>query len=275
MSRQRESHDGDGFVPAGIDPTIPTPARIYDWHLGGTYNYAADREAGARVEKAVPDVKVGAWENRRFLQRVVRFLVGAGIRQFIDIGAGLPTQGNVHEVAREEAPDARVVYVDNDPIVLAHATALLNANDTVTVIQADLRRPQEILDHPELRRLIDFTEPVAILLVAVLHGVTDEEDPAGILRTLREAMAPGSHLALTHTTSDGPDPDAVAQVGRIFEQAAAPVIYRSRAQISALFDGFDLVEPGLVRGWQWRPDGNQERTALMYAGVGRKTAQLI
>jgi SAM-dependent methyltransferase len=275
MSRQRESRGGDVVVPAGIDPTIPTPARVYDWFLGGTYNYAADREAGARVEQALPYVKVSAWENRRFLQRVVRFLVGEGIRQFIDIGAGLPTQGSVHEIAREEAPDVRVVYVDNDPIVLAHATALLNANDTVTVVQADLRRPQEILDHPELRRLIDFTEPVAILLVAVLHGVTDEEDPAGILRTLREAMAPGSYLAISHGTTDGPDPEAMAQVVRIFEQATTPAVHRSREQISAFFDGFNLVEPGLVRPWQWRPDGNQERTSLIYSGVGCKTAQLI
>jgi hypothetical protein len=275
MSRQRESRDGDVVVPAGIDPTIPTPARVYDWILGGTYNYAADREAGARVEQAFPDIRVGAWENRRFLQRAVRFLVGEGIRQFIDIGTGLPTQGNVHEVAREEAPDARVVYVDNDPIVLAHATALLTAGDTITVIQGDLRHPQEILDHPELRRLIDFTEPVAILIVAVLHCVTDEDDPAGILRTLHQAMAPGSYLALSHGTTDGTDPKAVAQIVRIFEQTTTPAVYRSREQIRAFFDGFDLVEPGLVRPWQWHTDGDQEGTFNLYAGVGHKTAQLI
>jgi hypothetical protein len=276
MSQQHRSGAGEGLSgPAVIDPTMPAPARVYDWFLGGRSNYAADREAGARVELAFPDVKVGAWENRRFLQRVVRFLVGEGIRQFIDIGPGLPTQGGVHEIAQAMAPESRVTYVDNDPIVVAHARAQLSANDTITVIQADLRRPQEILHHPELHRLIDFTEPVAVLLVAILHGVTDEEDPAGILRTLREAMAPGSHLAISHLTTDGPDPEAMARVVRIFEQATTPAVHRSREQISAFFDGFDLVEPGLVRPWQWRPDGNQERTALIYAGVGRKTAQLI
>jgi O-methyltransferase involved in polyketide biosynthesis len=273
MAHQHESPYGEEvWVPASrIDETKPAPARIYDWLLGGKNNYAADREAGARIEETMPYIKDTAWENRRFLQRAVRFLVGEGIRQFIDIGAGLPTQGQVHEIVQHEVSDARVVYVDNDPIVLTHAGLLLTAGDPVTVIQGDLRRPQEILDHPELNRLIDLTKPVAVLLLAVLHFITDEEDPEGILRTLREAMAPGSYLALSHVTTDGPDPEALAQALGHWKRATASGVWRSSEHIRSFFDGFDLVEPGFVRPWQWRPDGNQERTASIYGGVGRKT----
>jgi len=188
--------------PFGIDVTVPTTARIYDYWLGGQDNFAADRVAALAITEVAPEARLMAVENRGFLRRAVRFLAAeAGITQFLDIGTGLPTQGNVHQVAQEVNAGARVVYVDNDPMVLAHSRALKTGGSTV-VIQADLREPRTILDHASTRKLIDFTQPLAVLLVAVLHFISDDDDPAAIVATIRETLPPGSYLVISHVTGD-------------------------------------------------------------------------
>jgi SAM-dependent methyltransferase len=256
-----------------FDASVPSPARMYDYFLGGKDNFPADRAAGETVKAALGEVMSHdiVWENRRFLQRSVRYLSELGIDQFIDIGTGLPTQGNVHEVAQQIIPDARVVYVDNDPIVLTHGRALLATNDTTTVITADMRDPEVILAHPELRALIDFSRPVAVLFVAVFHFIRDAENPAGILRHFRDHLAPGSYLSLSHLTSDGPPPEEVAQVVDVYMDATSPIVFRPRADIEALFDGFDLIEPGLVHPWTWRPElgADSPQTDWLSAGVAK------
>src|SRR5258707_2823988 len=186
--------------PVDIRGDRPTPARMYDYFLGGKDNFEVDREAAKKVDAALGRTMTHdiVWENRRFLQRATRWLADSGVDQFLDVGTGLPTQGNVHEIAQHVNPDARVVYVDNDPIVLAHGRALLATNQTTTVITADVRSPREILDHPGTRALIDFSRPVALLVIALMHFITDEDDPAGLLATLVDGLAPGSYLALSH-----------------------------------------------------------------------------
>jgi len=192
-----------GFAAAEIDTSKPHPARMYNAYLGGNDNYPADRAAVRQIVRDFPEVPAIALANRAFLQRAVRFLAAeAGIRQFIDIGTGIPSAGNVHEVAGRAAPDARVVYVDNDPIVHVHANALLTGSGTTGIVLADLRDPAAIVAHPQLRELIDFSRPVALLLVAILHFIRDEEDPAEIVATLRDALPAGSYLALSHGTLD-------------------------------------------------------------------------
>ncbi len=264
-------HDHPG-LPARIDTGTANPARIYDVLLDGKDNFPADRAAAHAILNAAPQARQGANQNRAFLQRAVRFLAGeAGIGQFLDIGTGLPTRGNVHQVAHAVAADAHVAYVDHDPVVHAHADALLADNTTTIAILADLREPDTILDNPQVRRLLDFTQPVAVLLVAVVHFINDEEDPAGIIATLRDAIAPGSYLVLSHATADF-HPDQAAKVTRIYRQASAPLVPRSRSQIQRLFDGFDLVEPGLVQPAAWRPNPSGPAgpgAGGCYAGVGR------
>jgi len=265
------SHQRPGS-PTGIDTTTASPARIYDALLGGKDHYSVDRAAADAILSAAPQARQGARENRAFLQRAVRYLAAeAGIRQFLDIGTGLPTRGNVHEIAHQVAPDARVVYVDNDPMVHTHANALLanNSPNTVAVL-ADLRQPEMILANPQVRRLLDLTRPVGVLLVAVLHFINDEEDPAGIVARLRDAMAPGSFLVVSHATGDF-HPQAGAKVTRVYQQASAPLALRSRGQFEWLFDGFDLVEPGLVQPATWRPDPGPVSPSAggFYSGVGR------
>jgi SAM-dependent methyltransferase len=262
-------------APAEIDPSVPNGARIYDYMLGGKDHFASDQAAAEAMIAANPGAPGTARANRAFLGRAVRFLAEeAGIRQFLDLGTGLPTQHNVHEVAQAVSPDARVVYVDYDPVVVVHGRALLATTGAVTVVEGDLRRPDEILAHPETRRLIDFDQPVAVLLVAILHFIPDEEDPAGIVARLRDAMAPGSHLVVSHTANESPaEVMAAAQQG--FRLAGAPLTPRTRAQIEGLFDGFELVEPGLVEVSQWRPETPQTATAgkspwTIVGGVGRK-----
>jgi len=262
---------GDDQVP--FDIARPSPARIYDYFLGGKDHFAVDRQAAERVIAAMGEAagRAGAWENRRFLQRAVRLLVEAGIDQFIDLGTGLPTQGNVHEIAQEVNPDARVVYVDNDPIVLAHGRALLARNQSTTVITADIRDPDSILGHPRLNALIDFSRPVAVMLVAVLHFIRDADDPAGIVKRFRDVMAPGSYLTLTHASTDGLPLEDLTQIVKVYDKATSPAVFRSREQIKSLFDGTQLIEPGLVHPWQWQPQYGpvSPRTSMLYGGVGR------
>jgi len=254
----------------GIDITKPHAARVYDWALGGKDHYAADREYGEQVIAAAPDYPRLARANRGFLERAVRLVAGSGVRQFIDLGTGIPTSPSVHEVATAVDPSARVLYVDNDPIVSVHNDALLATVENVRSIQADIRQPDEILAHPALRALIDFTEPVAVLLVAVFHVIPDSADPAGIVARFTEFMSPGSYLVLSQLTSDS-DPAAVAASKAATDNTPIPLAFRSREEILAFFDGFDLVEPGLVSVREWRPVAEAQPTGLIVlGGVGRK-----
>jgi SAM-dependent methyltransferase len=253
-----------------LDTSRPHPARMYDYFLGGKDNFPADREAGDEVLAAWPEVREGVLENRAFLRRVVSFLAGeAGIRQFLDIGTGIPTQGNVHEVAHAAAPDARVVYVDNDPIVHVHANALL-AGDTTSIILADLREPETILGHPKVREALDLSKPFALLLIAILHFITDEEDPQGIVARFRQALSPGSYLAISHVTADF-SPEATTRAARVYDRAATRLVPRGGPEIARFFDGLELVEPGLVPIQHWRPEGQPAQLrGGMYGAVGRK-----
>lgn len=256
-----------------INTWVAHPARIYDYLLGGKDNFHADRETAELALAATPSVREMARQNRAFLQRAVRFLAGqAGIRQFLDLGTGLPTQGNVHEIAQAIAPGTRVVYADNDPIVVAHGRALLDAPRT-TVILGDLREPEAILEHREVVKLIDFDRPLAILLVAVLHFIQDRDDPDGIVKALRNAVAPGSYLVISHGTTDMEyaQPEVAAQVVRAYQQSAAPITLRPRDEIEAFFGDFALVDPGLEQIHRWRPDGPVAAVSGgIYGGVGRK-----
>jgi hypothetical protein len=263
-----------------INTGVPNPARIYDYLLGGKDNFPADREVAEQLLAIAPVARDVAEDNRAFLRRAVRFLTReAGIRQFMDLGSGLPTQGNVHEIAQAIIPDARVVYVDNDAMVVTHGRALLAADNTV-VIQADLREPDDILGHPEVRELIDFNEPIALLLTAILHFIPDEEDPLGIVARFRDALPSGSYLAISHGTRDVParpdmSADEMADMGerveRLYQLTTASLVTRTRAQVERFFDGLELVDPGLVEIQRWRPD---ERGSTLpggfYGGVGRK-----
>lgn len=261
-------------APPGTDPRIPNMARMYDYALGGKDNYAADREAVQKLFSFSPENRDVPRANRRFLGRAVRFAAGQGVRQFVDLGTGLPSQGHVHEVVGEVDPGAHVVYVDNDPVVVNYGRALLSGSDSVTVVEADVRDPDSILANPDVTRLIDFSQPVAVLFVAVLHGIPDEADPAGIVRAVGDRMSAGGYLILSHLTSEGHPAELVAQKEAIFARSNAPVCYRSRDQILHMFDGFDLVEPGLTAVTQWRGDALDEKLDAAgqwwLGGVGRK-----
>lgn len=262
-------------VPAGVDPHKASVARIYDAMLGGEHNYAIDREALAAFTAIDPQVRALARANRAFLGRAVRFLAASGVRQFLDLGSGIPTQGNVHEVAQAAAPGSRVVYVDNDPVAVAHSTALLEGNPDAAVVSADIRKPAEVLASPQVRELIDFDRPVGVLMITIMHFITHDEDPAGLVAAYREGLPAGSWLAMSHAT-DQDRPDTAAAVGRLYRsRATSPVTARSHDEIAGLFSGFDLVDPGLVYVPLWRPDPGEELPEKpsefwVYAGVGRK-----
>src|SRR5579875_1235637 len=235
-------NDGEP-VPPGVDPAVPSPARLYDYYLGGTHNYPADREAAERIRAVGPELTDGAWANRGFHQRAARWIAERGVRQFIDIGSGLPTVGNTHEVVQKIIPDARVVYVDNDPVVLAHATELLAGNPTATLILADLRDPDAILGNRELRELIDFTQPAGLLMTAVVNFVPDASDPWGLVRRYMDALAPGSYLALSHWTNEKVPPGSVQRVEEVYSRSTQPICFRSKAEIARFFDGLEIVPP--------------------------------
>ncbi|MFJ2031754.1 SAM-dependent methyltransferase [Streptosporangium sp. NPDC087985] len=262
-------------APEGIEVGKPSIARVYDFMLGGKDNFASDRKVAEMALQIAPDAPEAARANREFLRRVVHHLAAeAGIRQFVDIGSGLPTQGNVHEIAQEVDPEARVVYVDNDPIVLVHGRALLAKNDTTTVVQADIRRPQEIVDHPDLRRLVDFSQPVALLLFSILHHLNDDEDPEGIAAGLRDVLAPGSYVAVSHFHNPGAArPEAAEQAAsaeKLFNENLGTGRWRTREEILAYFGTFEVLEPGLVPLAEWRPDSDDhaERGITYYTYVG-------
>jgi hypothetical protein len=271
--------DDEPRLPHTVNPFVPNVARVWNVQLGGKDNFAVDRAAARALNEAcaragAPGGDAVAVENRGFIGRAVRYLAGeAGIDQFLDIGSGLPSQGNVHEVARKMNPAARTVYVDNDPLVLNHGQALLAADDTSIIINRDMYDPGSILDDPDLRAMIDLDRPVAVLIVAMLHLMPDAARPDAIVARIRDALAPGSYLALTHTTSKH-RPEAAAALAEEFTRLGinTPMVPRSAEQISRFFAGFKLVEPGLVSPAEWRPDlapAPGPDTRWMLAGVGR------
>lgn len=261
---------------AGLDFSTPNVARMYDYYLGGKDNFAADRACAEKVLSNYPELRTVVRENRAFLSRAVRFLAEhAGICQFLDIGAGLPTMENVHEVAQAVVPHARIVYVDYDPVVCSHARALLAKAETVTAVQADLREPDTILKDPETQRLIDFSQPVAVLLVAILHFVPDDDDPYQIVGRLRDATVPGSHLVLSHAGSEDL-PTRAREAAVEYNRATAQIWFRTRDEVLRFFEGFDLVDPGLVGVHAWRnPRRNnaeisKQLTSAGFVGVARR-----
>jgi S-adenosyl methyltransferase len=258
-----------------FDTSVAHIARVYDYWLGGKDNFAADRVAGDEALQAYPDLVSSVRANRAFLARGVRYLAAeAGIRQFLDIGTGIPTASNTHEVAQSVAPQSRVVYVDNDPIVLAHARALLvsGPSGATDYLDADLRDTAHVLDYARGR--LDFSRPVGVMLVAVLHLVGPEDDPYRVVRRLMGAVPPGSYLLLSHVASDI-EPEKMAEMGkRLNRLLAQKGTYRSQPEVAAFFDGLDIVEPGVVPVPKWRPDSEVEaaRRAAMWGGIGRKPA---
>jgi len=263
------------WTPPKIDLSKPSPARMYDYYLAGKDNYEVDRVAVEQMYEVIPELFQTARENRAFLGRAVRYLASLGIRQFIDLGTGLPTQGNVHEIAQRVMPDSRVVYVDNDPIVATHGRALLAENGTTTVVEHDIRDPEGILGHPDLRNLIDLSEPVGVLFVAVLHFIPDAQDPAGIIARFRAEMAPGSHLVIAQGTRAAGGP-AVNKMTDTYDGATETVTLRDPERIERFFDGFDLVEPGAVHvpGWhpELEPHPESNPTRWHFGGIGRRPA---
>jgi SAM-dependent methyltransferase len=262
----------------GFDPTVPNWARLYDFWLGGKDNFAADREAARAALEIAPELVMICQEGRRFLNRVVRFLAAAGIRQFIDIGCGLPTQGNVHEIARDAAPGSRIVYVDNDPVVVVHAEALLADDDQTVVVEGDARVPREILDHPRLRQTIDLDQPVAVLLLSMMAAIPDDGLIRALVAELRDGIAPGSYIAISHAISD-PCPGTTSLLAGLFKEKGMTGTrsrgqLRARADIEPLFDGLELVEPGLVHTPDWRSQPGEERLSpdkvWVIGGVGYK-----
>jgi SAM-dependent methyltransferase len=266
------------WAPRGIDVSVPSVARIHDYYLGGSHNFAVDREAARKAMEFMPGLPALTKADRAFLRRAVRFAAAEGVTQFLDVGAGIVTAGAVHETARAVAPGARVVYVDHDPVAVAHTQAVLRDDPHAGVLAADLRKPGEILAAPEVRAVIDLNRPVALLLVAILHFVEDEDDPYGAVAALRDALAPGSLLVLTHTSHERMPlpPERVAGAVDVYKDIRNPLILRSREQIARFFEGYDMVEPGLVPMPLWRPqttteDADEEDPWAYagYAGVGR------
>jgi hypothetical protein len=243
-------------VPPGVDPTRPSPARLYDYFLGGTNNFPVDREAAEYLKAHIPDVADALWANRGFHGRAAVWMARRGVRQFLDIGSGLPTQNNTHESVHKVAPEARVVYVDNDPMVAAHAGALLAADGTTAVILADLREPEGVLSHPDLLRLIDLAEPVGVLMTDVMHFVADDQDPWGLVAEYMVAAAPDSYLALSHGTSENLPPGHAQASADTMAKATANVYPRSKADVERFFEGLELVSP-----YEGAPP------AITYAGV--------
>ncbi|MFD0690303.1 SAM-dependent methyltransferase [Actinomadura fibrosa] len=260
------------WIPPEVDSQRPSVARVYDFLLGGSHNFASDRDLATGLLRIEPQARELAQANRAFLRRAVRTVAEAGVEQFVDIGSGIPTQGNVHEIAQAVNPGARVVYVDNDDVAVAHSRRILAGDDRTTVIQADMRRPADILAHPELKRVVDLGRPVAFLLVAALHLVKDHEDPAGIVATLRDAGAAGSHVVLSHLTHEA-QPGKTAAIGKLYDRATSPAVSRSHSEILHFFDGWDMLDPGLVYVPLWRPEGDPEPNPerfLLFGGVGRR-----
>ena len=269
-------------VPAGVDTTTPSPARLYDYYLGGTNNFEVDRVAGEKLRAALPDLYDAAWANRGFHQRAAIWMAREhGIRQFIDLGSGLPTQGNTHAAVRRVISDARVVYVDHDPMVRAMSEDILSGVPYARVVTADMRQPEIVLKHPELRALIDFSQPAGLLMTAVLHFVADGSDPRGLVRQYASALAPGSFLAISHATADRLPPRSVQAIYDTYKNATEQIYLRSQDEVRHFFDGLELVPPhrGATEGgitfvgiWDAEdPDlADSDGSRIVYCGVGRR-----
>ena len=264
------------WAPRSIDISVPSVSRIYDYYLGGSHNFEVDREAARKAMEFMPGLPKIMQANRAFMRRAVRFAADEGIDQFLDIGSGIPTFGNVHEVAQAARPGAHVVYVDHDPVAVAHSQSVLKGNEDADVVAADLLKPQEILASPQVQRLIDLNRPIALLLVAILHFVEDADDPYSAVAELRDALAPGSLLVVTHASYEGIPlpPERAEGTVDVYKNIRNPLIMRTRDEIARFFEGYDMVEPGLVPMPNWRPDTALEDedpySFSGFAGVGRK-----
>jgi S-adenosyl methyltransferase len=261
------------WVPAEVDLSRPSAARVYDYYLGGSHNLEVDRRMAREAISLWPDLPEIMQSNRAFLRRSVGYLADQGITQFLDIGSGIPTVGNVHEAAQQARPQARVVYVDNDRVAVAHSRAILAGDEHTAVVHADLRQPETILEDPTVRATLDLDQPVAVLMVAVLHFVSDHDDPFGAVTRIRDRLASGSHLVLSHASAEG-RPEAAARHRELYSRTPTPMTMRSREEIARFFDGFDLIDPGLVWLPLWRPDdpsaaAEQPERTTGFAGVGR------
>jgi len=257
-----------------VDLTRPSVSRVYDFYLGGFHNFAPDREMAEKAIAGWPDLPLIMKANRAFLRRGVGYLVEQGVRQFLDIGSGIPTVGNVHEVAQGLAPDTRIVYVDNDPVAVAHSRTLLAGNPGAAVIAGDFTTPQQLLGEVEALDLLDRDQPIALLLNALLHFVPDADKPGELIATYRDWTPSGSYLQICHATDDLHPSNQTAQIEQLYRQATATMNFRSRAEVEAFFDGYELVEPGVCLAATWRPEEPVTTAAAQrvpgWAGIGRK-----
>jgi hypothetical protein len=258
------------WVPSDMNVAVPSAARVYDYLLGGAHNFDADRTVGEKVLAVQPSGRQIARSNRAFMSRSVRFMVNNGIRQFLDLGSGIPTVGNVHEIAQHADPDCRIVYVDYDPVAVAHSQLILDGNPLAVVVDADLTQPQSVLRNSTIRNFLDFSKPIGLLMVAVFHFVPDDKHPAEIVAKYVDAIPAGSYVAISHLTADQMA-EEMAGVVEAMKNSRDPMYFRSYADVAALFAGLDVVEPGVVSAPLWRKDyGEDLDQEGVYAGVGRK-----
>jgi hypothetical protein len=259
------------WVPTSVDLEKASAARMYDYLLGGNHNFAVDRDFVQQLMRLQPEIKRYALTNRSFMRRAVLYLMDQGIRQFLDLGSGIPTVGNVHEIAQAVDPTSRVVYVDNEHVAVAHSQLLLEDNENAAMVHADITKPLLVLQDPVTRKLLDFDQPIGVLAVTIGHYILDEQDPDGVYATYRDALAPGSYLAVTHLTDDYLKVDKLAEA---MKESQNRIAARSRAHVLSFFGDFELVEPGLVTTSQWRPERPEDvqpgKEDGLYAGVARK-----
>jgi hypothetical protein len=261
-----------------VDVDRPSSARIYDYFLGGAHNFEVDRLAANELAKVHPAIGLGMRANRSYLRRAVSFLVQSGVDQFLDLGSGIPTVGNVHEIAQRANPAARVAYVDVEPIAVTHSNTILDGNDLALAIRADLREPRHVLTDPQVTGLLDLSRPVGLILAGVLQYISDEDDPAGMIRGYVDGLAAGSYVAMSHPSMDELTSERAAganAASSMYNRTETPFHYRSRPEFEAFFGGLELVEPGVVHLWDWRPEFGAEADELDgrvtgFAGVGRK-----
>jgi S-adenosyl methyltransferase len=261
------------WIPPDIDLDVPSAARVYDVFLDGGHNFAADRAFAAKAKQVFPGVDKACRANRAFMWRLVRYLVEHGVRQYLDIGSGIPTAGNVHEIAQTIDPDCRVVYVDNEPVAVTHSELLLANNSNATILQADMREPDSILNSLVTRGMLDFDQPIALFMLAMVHFVPDEDDPAGLVAQYRQALPAGSYLGITHATAQA-RPDEMRALERLYATSSNPAVARSISWISGLFGDFDLVPPGAVYAPDWHPAPEQTLSHpehyIFFGGLARK-----
>ncbi len=264
------------WIPDDVPLDKPNAARMYDYLLGGYHNFAIDRGAAEQMIAINPNTPLVMQANRAFLRRAIKFLVEQGIDQFLDIGSGIPTAGNVHEVVQQLNPAARVVYVDIDPVAVRHSEAILRGNSQAIVVQADIRQPKILLNNPRVTGMLDFGKPMAVLLLFLLHFITDDEQAYRLVRVLREALVPGSYVAISHGSHESAPRDVPERLEALYAKSTTPVRVRARAQIEPFFEGLELVEPGLVYVPSWRPEGpddpffDRPAKSDTFSGVGRK-----